>query len=51
MKRPLWFEVWIRQALGVAAIMGVVAIAIDGNTNLLTKFSFVNVDEGKLPGL
>lgn len=39
MKRSLPFEVWIRRALGVAVIMGVVAIAIGGDTNLLTKFS------------
>jgi hypothetical protein len=39
MKRSLSFEVWIRRALGVAVIMGVVAIAIGWDTNLLTKFS------------
>jgi len=42
MKRSLWFEVWIRRALGFAVIMGVVAIALGWDTNLLTKFSFVN---------
>ena len=42
MKRSLSFEVWIRRALGVAVIMGVVAIALGWDTNLLTKFSFVN---------
>jgi cytochrome c biogenesis protein CcdA/thiol-disulfide isomerase/thioredoxin len=42
MKRSLSFEVWIRRGLGVAVIMGVVAIAFGWDTNLLTKFSFVN---------
>jgi cytochrome c biogenesis protein CcdA/thiol-disulfide isomerase/thioredoxin len=42
MKRSLFFEVWIRRALGVAVIMGVAAIALGWDTNLLTKFSFVN---------
>jgi cytochrome c biogenesis protein CcdA/thiol-disulfide isomerase/thioredoxin len=42
MKRSLSFEVWIRRALGVAVIAGVVAIAMGWDTNLLTKFSFVN---------
>jgi cytochrome c biogenesis protein CcdA/thiol-disulfide isomerase/thioredoxin len=42
MKRTLAFEVWIRRALGVAVIMGVVAIAFGWDTNLLTRFSFVN---------
>jgi cytochrome c biogenesis protein CcdA/thiol-disulfide isomerase/thioredoxin len=42
MKRSLSFEVWIRRALGVAVILGVVAIALGWDTNLLTKFSFVN---------
>ncbi len=42
MKRSLSFEVWIRRALGVAVIIGVVAIALGWDTNLLTKFSFVN---------
>jgi cytochrome c biogenesis protein CcdA/thiol-disulfide isomerase/thioredoxin len=42
MKRSLAFEVWIRRALGVAVIMGVVAIALGWDTNLLTRFSFVN---------
>ena len=42
MKRSLAFEVWIRRALGVAVILGVVAIALGWDTNLLTKFSFVN---------
>jgi hypothetical protein len=36
------FEIWIRRALGVAVIMGVAAIAIGWDTNLLTKSSFVN---------
>jgi cytochrome c biogenesis protein CcdA/thiol-disulfide isomerase/thioredoxin len=42
LKRSLSFEVWIRRALGVAVIMGVVAIALGWDTNLLTRFSFVN---------
>jgi cytochrome c biogenesis protein CcdA/thiol-disulfide isomerase/thioredoxin len=42
MKRSLRFEVWVRRALGVAVIMGVVAIALGWDTGLLTKFSFVN---------
>src|ERR1700734_3585368 len=42
LKRSLSFEVWIRRALGVAVILGVVAIALGWDTNLLTKFSFVN---------
>jgi cytochrome c biogenesis protein CcdA/thiol-disulfide isomerase/thioredoxin len=42
LKRSLSFEVWIRRTLGVAVIIGVVAIALGWDTNLLTKFSFVN---------
>jgi cytochrome c biogenesis protein CcdA/thiol-disulfide isomerase/thioredoxin len=42
MKRSLSFEAWIRRGLGVAVIIGVVAIALGWDTNLLTKFSFVN---------
>jgi cytochrome c biogenesis protein CcdA/thiol-disulfide isomerase/thioredoxin len=42
MKRSLSFEVWIRRGLGVAVILGVVAIALGWDTNLLTRFSFVN---------
>ncbi len=42
MKRSLAFDVWIRRALGVAVIAGVIAIALGWDTNLLTKFSFVN---------
>jgi cytochrome c biogenesis protein CcdA/thiol-disulfide isomerase/thioredoxin len=42
MKRSLSFEVWIRRALGAAVIAGVVAIALGWDTNLLTRFSFVN---------
>src|ERR1700683_2873445 len=42
MKRSLSFDVWIRRALGVAVLVGVVAIALGWDTNLLTKFSFVN---------
>ena len=56
MKRSLSFEVWIRRGLGVAVIAGVVAIALGWDTNLLTKFSFVNTAKaeahliGKLHG-
>jgi cytochrome c biogenesis protein CcdA/thiol-disulfide isomerase/thioredoxin len=42
MKRSLFFEAWIRRGLGVLVIMGVVAIALGWDTNLLTRFSFVN---------
>src|SRR5271163_4262870 len=42
LKRSISFEVWIRRGLGVAVIIGVVAIALGWDTNLLTKFSFVN---------
>jgi len=42
MKRSLTVEVWIRRALGVAVIAGVVAIAPGLGTSLLTKFPFVN---------
>jgi cytochrome c biogenesis protein CcdA/thiol-disulfide isomerase/thioredoxin len=47
MKRSLSFEVWIRRALGVAVIMGVVAIALGWDTNLLTKFSFINTSRAE----
>jgi cytochrome c biogenesis protein CcdA/peroxiredoxin len=47
LKRSLSFEVWIRRALGVAVIMGVVAIASGWDTNLLTKFSFVNTSKAE----
>jgi hypothetical protein len=42
LKRSLSIEVWIRRGLGVAVIIGVVAIDRGWDTNLLTKFSFVN---------
>jgi cytochrome c biogenesis protein CcdA/thiol-disulfide isomerase/thioredoxin len=42
LKRSLSFEAWIRRGLGVAVILGVVAIALGWDTALLTKFSFVN---------
>ena len=42
LKRSRSFEVWIRRGLGVAVIMGVVAIGLGWDTNLLTRFSFVN---------
>jgi cytochrome c biogenesis protein CcdA/thiol-disulfide isomerase/thioredoxin len=47
MKRSLAFEVWMRRALGVAVVMGVVAIALGWDTNLLTKFSFVNTSKAE----
>jgi cytochrome c biogenesis protein CcdA/thiol-disulfide isomerase/thioredoxin len=42
MKNSLRFDLWIRRTLGVAVILGVVAIALGWDTNLLAKFSFVN---------
>ena len=42
MKRLSSFEIWSRRALGVAVIVGVVAIAPHRATNVLTKFSFMN---------
>jgi cytochrome c biogenesis protein CcdA/thiol-disulfide isomerase/thioredoxin len=42
MKHSLRFDLWIRRALGAAVIIGVVAIALGWDTNLLAKFSFVN---------
>lgn len=42
MKHSLVFEGWIRRALGVAVLLGVVAIALGWDTSLLTKLSFVN---------
>ena len=47
MKRSLSLEVWIRRGLGVAVILGVVAIALGWDTNLLTKFSFVNTSKAE----
>jgi cytochrome c biogenesis protein CcdA/thiol-disulfide isomerase/thioredoxin len=47
LKRSLSFEVWIRRALGVAVIMGVVAIAMGWDTTLLTKFSFLNTSKAE----
>jgi cytochrome c biogenesis protein CcdA/thiol-disulfide isomerase/thioredoxin len=47
MKRSLSFEVWIRRGLGVAVIMGVAALALGWDTNLLTKFSFVNTGQAE----
>jgi cytochrome c biogenesis protein CcdA/thiol-disulfide isomerase/thioredoxin len=47
LKRSLSFEVWIRRALGVAVIMGVAAIALGWDANLLTKFSFVNTSKAE----
>jgi cytochrome c biogenesis protein CcdA/thiol-disulfide isomerase/thioredoxin len=42
MKNSLRFDIWIRRALGAAVILGVIAIALGWDTNLLAKFSFVN---------
>jgi thiol-disulfide isomerase/thioredoxin len=42
MKHSLKFDVWIRRTLGAAVIIGVVAIALGWDTNLLAKISFVN---------
>jgi cytochrome c biogenesis protein CcdA/thiol-disulfide isomerase/thioredoxin len=42
MKNSLRFDVWIRRTLGAAVIIGVVAIALGWDTNLLAKISFVN---------
>jgi cytochrome c biogenesis protein CcdA/thiol-disulfide isomerase/thioredoxin len=42
MKNSLRFDVWIRRALGAAVIIGVIAIALGWDTNLLAKVSFVN---------
>jgi thiol-disulfide isomerase/thioredoxin len=47
LKRSLSFEVWIRRALGVAVIIGVAAIALGWDTNLLTKFSFVSTTKAE----
>jgi thiol-disulfide isomerase/thioredoxin len=47
MKRSLSYEIWIRRVLGVAVIMGVVAIALGWDTNLLTRFSFVNTSKAE----
>ena len=47
LKRSLAFEVWICRALGVAVIVGVVAIALGWDTKLLTKFSFINTSKAE----
>jgi cytochrome c biogenesis protein CcdA/thiol-disulfide isomerase/thioredoxin len=47
LKRSLSYEVWIRRGLGVAVILGVIAIALGWDTNLLTKFSFVNTSKAE----
>jgi cytochrome c biogenesis protein CcdA/thiol-disulfide isomerase/thioredoxin len=47
MKRSLSFEVWIRRALGVAVIFGVVALALGWDTNVLAKFTFVNTSKAE----
>ncbi|HEY1801113.1 MAG TPA: cytochrome c biogenesis protein DipZ [Terriglobales bacterium] len=45
MKKSLVWEAWIRRAIGVAVILGVVAIALGWDTTVLTKFSFVNTSK------
>jgi len=47
MKRSLAFELWIRRSLGVAVLLGVVALALGWDTKLLTKFSFVNTSKAE----
>src|ERR1700733_4968569 len=47
LKGSLRFEIWIRRGLGVAVIMGVVAIGLGWDTNLLSKFSFVNTSKAE----
>ena len=42
MKRSLSFDVWIRRGLGIAVVMGVIAISLGWDTKLLAKYSFVN---------
>jgi thiol-disulfide isomerase/thioredoxin len=41
-KHSFLFEGWVPRALGLAAMLGVVAIAIGRDTNLLAKISFVD---------
>jgi cytochrome c biogenesis protein CcdA/thiol-disulfide isomerase/thioredoxin len=48
MKRSLSLEVWIRRGLGAAVIVGVAAIALGWDTNLLTRFSFVNTAKAEV---
>jgi thiol-disulfide isomerase/thioredoxin len=45
MKRSLSLEFWIRRHLGVAVLVGVVAITTGGNTKLLSKFPTANAEE------
>jgi cytochrome c biogenesis protein CcdA/thiol-disulfide isomerase/thioredoxin len=47
LKRSSSFEIWIRRGLGIAVILGVAAIALGWDTNLLTKFSFVNTSKAE----
>src|SRR5260370_36357827 len=59
MKRSLSFEMWIRRAVGVAVILGVVAIALGLGTKLLTTVLRASAaesqtalaDEGPMPDL
>jgi len=47
LKRSLSYEARIRRGLGVAVILGVVSIALGWDTNLLTRFSFVNTSKAE----
>jgi cytochrome c biogenesis protein CcdA/thiol-disulfide isomerase/thioredoxin len=47
MKKSLSAEIWVRRALGAAVIVGVIAIGLGWDTNLLTKFSFVNTSKAE----
>jgi thiol-disulfide isomerase/thioredoxin len=61
MKQYFHFESWIRRALGVAAITGILVVVTGWGTDSLKKFSFVKTvnadsqpfldDEGRLPDL
>jgi cytochrome c biogenesis protein CcdA/thiol-disulfide isomerase/thioredoxin len=42
MKRGLGAEEWLRRGLGVAVLVGVVAIALGWDTRLLSQFEFLN---------
>ncbi|MFZ2541112.1 MAG: cytochrome c biogenesis protein DipZ [Gallionella sp.] len=45
MKRSLGAEEWIRRGLGVAVLVGVVAIALGWDTRFLAQFSFLSTAE------
>lgn len=42
MKRNLGAEEWLRRILGIAVVIGVVAIALGWDTRFLSQFSFLN---------